>query len=242
MVKPCLCSGSLAYVHIACLNQWRTTSESAYNTCSICHFTYRTRRSTIIDLLLQYPMIVSISLLMTIFLIFLFGFILCQVLNNTLYPIKITSSAHILNYLYSFQFPDLRQCAYPSRLFLKQLPVRRQQNYLWKVIENAWIYLVCHSPTRELVKYFMLGAPVVGSIGHLVHNIRIIQNAFRNEGGWVGLINVTFLWFGNDIGFMLRLYTVIGCGIFLKDLIDDYSRFLRKISQSFGVELINATD
>lgn len=43
MIRPCKCSGSLAYVHIDCLNQWRTTSVSARTTCSICNFTYQTK-------------------------------------------------------------------------------------------------------------------------------------------------------------------------------------------------------
>ena len=46
MIRPCLCSGSLAYVHTKCLNEWRATSPAAQTTCSICKFRYRTKRSS----------------------------------------------------------------------------------------------------------------------------------------------------------------------------------------------------
>lgn len=40
LIRPCLCSGSLAHVHIKCLNRWRMTSENASKTCSVCGFEY----------------------------------------------------------------------------------------------------------------------------------------------------------------------------------------------------------
>lgn len=45
MIRPCLCSGSLSHVHLKCLNQWRATSSSASDTCSVCKYVYRTRKS-----------------------------------------------------------------------------------------------------------------------------------------------------------------------------------------------------
>jgi RING-variant domain len=43
LIRPCRCSGSLAYVHIECLNQWRSTSVFAQSTCSTCNFKYKTK-------------------------------------------------------------------------------------------------------------------------------------------------------------------------------------------------------
>tara|TARA_R100001163_G_C5058030_1_gene194588 strand:+ start:757 stop:1746 length:990 start_codon:yes stop_codon:yes gene_type:complete len=44
MFTPCRCSGSLFYVHRACLNEWRATSNNpdAFNRCFTCNYTYRT--------------------------------------------------------------------------------------------------------------------------------------------------------------------------------------------------------
>lgn len=47
MFRPCKCSGSLAFVHVDCLNMWRHTSESAYYACPICKYNYNIERSTL---------------------------------------------------------------------------------------------------------------------------------------------------------------------------------------------------
>lgn len=43
LIRPCNCRGSLAFVHVECLNQWRATSATALTTCSVCGFTYKTK-------------------------------------------------------------------------------------------------------------------------------------------------------------------------------------------------------
>ena len=42
MISPCLCRGSSKYVHLSCLNEWRTLSENEENlkTCPSCKFKY----------------------------------------------------------------------------------------------------------------------------------------------------------------------------------------------------------
>lgn len=47
MIVPCLCSGSIKYVHRRCLNHWRTISPNplSLTRCDICHakYTFRTK-------------------------------------------------------------------------------------------------------------------------------------------------------------------------------------------------------
>jgi hypothetical protein len=45
MIAPCMCTGSVRYVHAACLQRWRTTSQTAATTCPKClaHYTVRRR-------------------------------------------------------------------------------------------------------------------------------------------------------------------------------------------------------
>jgi RING-variant domain len=43
LIRPCRCSGSIANVHIECLNQFRSTSAYAKSTCLTCHFKYSTK-------------------------------------------------------------------------------------------------------------------------------------------------------------------------------------------------------
>lgn len=43
-IHPCLCKGSMAYVHLDCLQRWRQErSKNAY-TCEVCHYHYDLRR------------------------------------------------------------------------------------------------------------------------------------------------------------------------------------------------------
>lgn len=38
LIKPCLCSGTLRFVHQTCLTQWLTASET--NSCELCKFNF----------------------------------------------------------------------------------------------------------------------------------------------------------------------------------------------------------
>ncbi|KAL5963417.1 E3 ubiquitin-protein ligase MARCHF8 [Taenia solium] len=44
LIAPCLCDGSLKYVHEKCIQQWIEISHS--RKCELCHFEYETRRYT----------------------------------------------------------------------------------------------------------------------------------------------------------------------------------------------------
>eukprot|EP01050_Picozoa_sp_SAG11_P043167 SAG11_NODE_20279_length_449_cov_0.720000_1_plen_99_part_00 len=45
LLSPCLCRGSMRYVHQECLNQWRTSSQNpdSLSACDSCRFLYRVR-------------------------------------------------------------------------------------------------------------------------------------------------------------------------------------------------------
>jgi hypothetical protein len=47
LVHPCLCVGSIAYVHDSCLSQWRAASQNAhsYFMCDQCRFPYKMKRT-----------------------------------------------------------------------------------------------------------------------------------------------------------------------------------------------------
>ena len=71
MFCPCKCKGSLAHVHVDCLNQWRQTSANAYYTCPVCQYKYDIQKS-------KYAKILSSEyfvLLVTICLIFISTFV-----------------------------------------------------------------------------------------------------------------------------------------------------------------------
>ncbi|KAH8548459.1 hypothetical protein BGW37DRAFT_506227 [Umbelopsis sp. PMI_123] len=40
LIRPCLCKGSMAYVHLQCLQRWRQESSKNEFTCEVCHYHY----------------------------------------------------------------------------------------------------------------------------------------------------------------------------------------------------------
>ncbi|KAF9568470.1 hypothetical protein CPC08DRAFT_654729 [Agrocybe pediades] len=49
LIRPCLCKGSISYVHVKCLERWRKTSasRSAFFACPQCKYQYRFARTRI---------------------------------------------------------------------------------------------------------------------------------------------------------------------------------------------------
>ncbi|KAH6917487.1 hypothetical protein BKA70DRAFT_1252320 [Coprinopsis sp. MPI-PUGE-AT-0042] len=52
LISPCLCKGSIRYVHVRCLERWRKTSVSqgAFFACPQCHYQYRFARTQVLGL------------------------------------------------------------------------------------------------------------------------------------------------------------------------------------------------
>jgi hypothetical protein len=66
LIRPCLCSGTVSHVHLACLQRWRNTSSnsSAFFVCPQCRYHYRFARTKIVGLATN-P--VAIATLSTVF-------------------------------------------------------------------------------------------------------------------------------------------------------------------------------
>jgi hypothetical protein len=117
------------------------------------------------------------------------------------------------------------------------------KNCFWYFVNKLYFHCLCSPRVTRVMEYFFLGFPMMGLVGHLYHYSKILfQLFFRNEGGLGGLLNITLLWFGNDLSFMLRLYVIYGNLIFMKECYDELSVQFRKWSAVMGNELINATD
>ncbi|WVQ74397.1 hypothetical protein IAR50_003998 [Cryptococcus sp. DSM 104548] len=82
LISPCLCSGSMRFVHVECINAWRGTGTNAkaFLECPQCHFKYRIRRTRISGLATSKPILIlstlSLFSLLTLFLGSGFHFIL----------------------------------------------------------------------------------------------------------------------------------------------------------------------
>lgn len=236
MFRPCLCAGSLAYVHLDCLNQWRSTSEAANSTCSICHYKYRVQENLVSQILLKQGSLILVSVLFACTVIVLSGFILQFVLQRA-YPKLALSKHQVINYLYEITLPAEQICKHPRR---NQLVVRMyglEDSRFSGYVVNTWIWIACTPIPSAILESFLLGSPIIAAIGYLISSYHMIRRAIGNEGGWRGIINISFLWFGNDLPFMIRMFTIMGCFTFIKDFMEEYSVALRKWSHSLGDEV-----
>eukprot|EP00435_Cladocopium_sp_Y103_P046284 s172_g13.t1 len=55
LFSPCQCTGSMRFVHVSCLNDWRSAScnDRSYYRCDACHYEYRLQRLWVADVLIS---------------------------------------------------------------------------------------------------------------------------------------------------------------------------------------------
>ncbi|KJA29399.1 hypothetical protein HYPSUDRAFT_127596 [Hypholoma sublateritium FD-334 SS-4] len=77
LIRPCLCRGSISYVHIGCLQRWRneSTSNSAFFQCPQCRYQYRFARTRIVGLATNPIAIGAISALLFTCIVMMASFV-----------------------------------------------------------------------------------------------------------------------------------------------------------------------
>ncbi|KAJ7783705.1 hypothetical protein DFH07DRAFT_788846 [Mycena maculata] len=73
LIKPCLCKGSISFVHVKCLRRWRTSSasRSAFFACPQCHYKYRFARTRIVGIATNPVIVGAISAILFTLLVLL---------------------------------------------------------------------------------------------------------------------------------------------------------------------------
>jgi hypothetical protein len=77
LIKPCLCKGSISFVHTACLQRWRNSSasQSAFFSCPQCHYKYRFSRTRIVGIATNPVIVGTISALLFTLIVLLSSYI-----------------------------------------------------------------------------------------------------------------------------------------------------------------------
>ncbi|KAJ6621664.1 hypothetical protein B0H10DRAFT_1789374 [Mycena sp. CBHHK59/15] len=77
LIKPCLCKGSISFVHVKCLQTWRNSSASgsAFFSCPQCHYNYRFSRTIIVGIATNPVIVGAISAILFTVLVMLSSFI-----------------------------------------------------------------------------------------------------------------------------------------------------------------------
>eukprot|EP00451_Oxyrrhis_marina_P005194 CAMPEP_0204276130 /NCGR_PEP_ID=MMETSP0468-20130131/27368_1 /ASSEMBLY_ACC=CAM_ASM_000383 /TAXON_ID=2969 /ORGANISM="Oxyrrhis marina" /LENGTH=418 /DNA_ID=CAMNT_0051252643 /DNA_START=23 /DNA_END=1279 /DNA_ORIENTATION=+ len=77
LISPCMCNGSMRYVHLVCLEEWRQASANSrsYFECETCKYRYQFSRTKWADMVTQWWVLHLLTLLGIILLIGLAGYI-----------------------------------------------------------------------------------------------------------------------------------------------------------------------
>jgi len=77
LIRPCLCKGSISYVHVQCLHRWRQTSasKSAFFACPQCRYQYRFARTRIAGLATNPVIVGGLSGLLFTFIVMVASYI-----------------------------------------------------------------------------------------------------------------------------------------------------------------------
>lgn len=168
LFSPCRCRGSMRYVHVGCLNQWRCSAANsmAHYRCDSCHYEYRVQRTQLAQLMLSSR--APVCLVAAAFL----------------------SAAALLGLVASLAFPQLH--ANLPGLLLGALhihvPVPEEAGgnmLLWTLLKvlNApvWQRAAAHAATAALARIAFSGVLALAVPGFLLY---IWQELRRPEGGF----------------------------------------------------------
>ncbi|RKP23995.1 hypothetical protein SYNPS1DRAFT_30233 [Syncephalis pseudoplumigaleata] len=96
LISPCLCKGTMRYVHLECLNSWRNTSQNqaAFWTCTECGYRYSFAR-TKLAAIIQHPatlILMHAGGTVTLFLLSVIVFIMLTVVAGYVAKLMIRAS------------------------------------------------------------------------------------------------------------------------------------------------------
>ncbi|KAG9304528.1 hypothetical protein G9A89_020092 [Geosiphon pyriformis] len=76
LISPCLCKGTMRYVHVECLNNWRLRSQkkTSFFQCDECKYQYAFRRTTIAKYATNGFVLTIVTLILFAFCVFVGGF------------------------------------------------------------------------------------------------------------------------------------------------------------------------
>ncbi|ORY37807.1 hypothetical protein BCR33DRAFT_721296 [Rhizoclosmatium globosum] len=184
LISPCKCKGSMKYVHLSCLNEWRkVTANSAHFQCDQCKYEYSFERTKWATFLRNSLLILTLTTVSFITLVFWSGFIAKLILRFCFHQSVIE--------LFSLSPDDLDDDL--DQLVLQVLT----EPTLFDLFKINWVHWV-------------LGISLVGLVGamHSVAGLGIYRMTRRrigldNERAGGGVLLATIL-----IGSLKALWTV----------------------------------
>lgn len=97
LISPCNCTGSARFIHEGCLDAWRKNAvqKKHFWECDICHYQYQFSRLGWARLLENPAAHVVITVMVSLLLIFIFGYIADPIINLYVDPYSATSASRL---------------------------------------------------------------------------------------------------------------------------------------------------
>jgi len=168
LIRPCLCKGSMSYVHIGCLKRWRDSSiDKNFFACPVCHYKYRLGRTLVVG-------IATNPVILGVFSSVFFTAIVIAASFITTYFMSFfeeTSMSYEDSYYFSYHmFPfDVGKDLVRAALRIlkdKNEHIMDEDAFFTEPEVNVAAAAAKVSPglLKRLLRRFMLGLPMVGAI------------------------------------------------------------------------------
>ncbi|KAJ3475960.1 hypothetical protein NLI96_g11486 [Meripilus lineatus] len=84
LIRPCLCKGSISYVHVKCLHRWRnaSASPSAFYSCQQCGYRYHFARTRVVGIATNPVVVGTISAIVFTIIVLCSSFLTSSLLSD----------------------------------------------------------------------------------------------------------------------------------------------------------------
>ncbi|KAH9487014.1 E3 ubiquitin-protein ligase MARCHF8 [Psilocybe cubensis] len=164
LIRPCLCKGSISYVHVKCLEQWRKTSssQSAFFACPQCHYEYRFARTQIVGLAANPIIVGGISGLLFTIIVMMASFITTFLMPAFNHPSEdnfyfFISPTQVASDLIAAAFRIIRDGEFED--------IPEDPSWFWSPKDPLEDLVAPQAPgiVRRFIRRFILGLPLVGA-------------------------------------------------------------------------------
>lgn len=230
MIKPCKCKGTLEYVHIDCLNQWRATSMNAFYECQVCKYKYELRRTFFAELLLSDNGALLFTILLIIAIILVFGLLLYHA----------TRYFHFNFAQHVYKLADIDQSYY--RHVHSCRVSRPSTTSLIEYLINYCKGLSCNVLLSGFIDIIVCGMSITGTIGFSKYILIEINRARMNGDNGLQHLFVFGAWLASISNRSLsRLALVIGTAIAFRELYNYVAIYGRKFATTFGEMILEVS-
>merc|ERR1719193_2423675 len=241
LFAPCICKGSMKYVHTKCLNEWRALATGTKNfyECPQCKFKYKIERTPLADFFEDDRLAIAMALFTFLVALFIFGLLFEQWPLDFVCPKILT----LLNYRPdAAEFLVARKSCYGSYVY-ESMP----EEYDCNTACNSWFgscprnICVCELEGRLFLRWLAQrifhGSMVMGIFGivfNLKYDLALRDMVLRN---WMRI--VIFCAMGSTVAYLRVFIILIGVGHTFYKLLNKFRITAKRLMFLFGQRILD---